>query len=159
MVFLMRRFTWSNHQPGWVCPEGLQVEEVTLRSETVSESLVWAHCISDSGVWYLSSSERPLYVLADTTWEKDPTSYVCGWYCDHRDDTRGIGSLKKNLQKHFQANDLGSLKYLGIEMARYKNGILLSLRKYELDLLSEVGMLKCRSIDSPIDVNMKMLLY
>ena len=44
-------------------------------------------------------------------------------------------------------------------MARYKNGILLSLRKYELDLLSEVGMLKCRSIDSPIDVNMKMLLY
>ena len=30
--------------------ESLQVEEVTVRFETVSESLIWALCISESGV-------------------------------------------------------------------------------------------------------------
>ena len=37
------------------------------------------------------------------------------------DNTKGIDSLKKYLQKHFQTKDLGSLKYfLGIEMAKSK---------------------------------------
>jgi len=69
------------------------------------------------------------------------------------DDTKGIDSLKK----HFQTKDLGSLKYFsGIEVAKSKKGILLSQRKYTLDLLSEAGMLGCRSIDSPMDVNRKL---
>ena len=42
-------------------------------------------------------------------------------------------------------------------MARSKKGILLSQRKYVLDLLSEAEMLGCRSIDSPMDVNTKLL--
>ena len=45
------------------------------------------------------------------------------------DDMKGIDSLKKYLQKHFQTKNVGSLKYfLGIEVARVKNkkGILLS---------------------------------
>jgi len=41
--------------------EGLQVEKVTLRFELVSESLVWALCISDSGVWSLLSKKTTLY--------------------------------------------------------------------------------------------------
>ena len=56
----------------------LQVEKVTLRSEIVSESLVWALCINDSRVWSLSCTERPLCVLTDTAREEDPASYVCG---------------------------------------------------------------------------------
>jgi hypothetical protein len=47
--------------------------------------------------------------------------------------------------------DLGGLKYfLGIEVARTKNGIYLSQQKYILDLLSETGMLKCKPVESPI---------
>jgi len=43
------------------------------------------------------------------------------------DNTKGINSLKKYLQKHFQTKNLGFLKYfLGIEVARSKKGILLS---------------------------------
>jgi len=66
-----------------VCAESLQVE-VTLRSETVTEGLVWVLCISDSGVWSLKSRERPLCVLTNTAWEEDPASCVYGWYCNHR---------------------------------------------------------------------------
>ena len=63
----------------------------------------------------------------------------------------------KYLQKH-QTKDLGSLKYfLGIEVAWSKKSILLSQRKYVLDLLSEAGMLGCKSVDFSMDVNMKLL--
>ena len=46
---------------------------------------------------------------------------------------------------------------LGIEGTRFKKDILLSQRKYILDLLSETEMLECRSIDSLMNVNTKML--
>ena len=53
-----------------------------------------------------------------------------------------------------------SLKYfLGIEVASSKKGILLSQRKYILDLLSKVRMLGCRRINSPMDMNTKLLPY
>ncbi|KAL4029610.1 hypothetical protein IC575_007830 [Cucumis melo] len=45
----------------------------------------------------------------------------------------------------FEIKDLGNLKYfLGMEVARSKEGISVSQRKYTLDLLTETGMLGCR---------------
>ena len=71
------------------------------------------------------------------------------------DDTEGIDSLKKHLQKQFQTKDLTSLKYfLGIKVARSKKGILLL---HVLDLLSETEMLEYRSIDSLMDMNKQLL--
>ena len=55
--------------------------------------------------------ERSFCVLANTRLEEDHTSCVCGWYCDHNRWHKGDQQLKKYLQKHFQINDLGSLKY------------------------------------------------
>ena len=50
--------------------------------------------------------------------------------------------------------DLGPLRYfLGIEIARSPKGIVLSQRKYVLDLLAETGMLGCRPCSTPIDRN------
>jgi len=61
------------------------------------------------------------------------------------DDTSEIERLKKNLSKEFEVKDLGQLRYfLGIEIARSPKGIVLSQRKYVLDLLNETGMLGCR---------------
>lgn len=42
---------------------------------------------------------------------------------------------------------------MGIEVARSNKGILISQRKYVLDLLQETGMLGCRPADSPMETN------
>ena len=56
------------------------------------------------------------------------------------DDEMEIKCLKGNLSREFEVKDLGQLKYfLGIEIARNPKGIVLSQRKYVLDLLSETG--------------------
>jgi hypothetical protein len=73
------------------------------------------------------------------------------------DDTLEIAQLKKNLSKEFEVKDLGQLRYfLGIEIARSPRGIVLSQRKYVLDLLNETGMLGCRKASTPIEQNHKL---
>ncbi|KAI3788025.1 hypothetical protein L2E82_00620 [Cichorium intybus] len=67
-----------------------------------------------------------------------------------------IHELKGLLSKEFKIKDLGQLKYfLGMEIARSKNGISVSQRKYTLDLLSETGMLGCKPASIPLDPGKK----
>ena len=68
-----------------------------------------------------------------------------------KNDQEEIVRLKGKLATEFEMKDLGGLKYfLRIEVARSKQGIFLSQRKYILDLLAEVGMLDCKPTDTPI---------
>ncbi len=76
------------------------------------------------------------------------------------DDSKEISSLQEQLATEFEMKNLGGLKYfLGIEVARSKQGICLSQRKYILDLLSEVGLLECKPADTPIVQNHKLGEY
>jgi len=89
----------------------------------------------------LRQAEKDYYVY---WWIHDGKRILLVVYVDDilitRDDTKGIDSLK-NLQKHIQTKALRSLKYiLGIEVVRSKKGILLSKRKYILDLLLTAKM-------------------
>jgi len=60
-----------------------------------------------------------------------------------------ISQLKEHLCRHFQTKDLGSLKYfLGIEVAQSKHGVVISQRKYTLDILQQTGMIDCKPVDS-----------
>lgn len=53
--------------------------------------------------------------------------------------------------------DLGELKYfLVIEFTRPTEGILIHQRKYALELIAKVGMLKTKPSSTPIDVNVKL---
>jgi len=70
------------------------------------------------------------------------------------DDIEEIKKLKERLGRAFEVKDFGPLRYfLGIEIARSSKGIILSQRKYVLDLLVETGILGCRPCGSPIDRN------
>jgi hypothetical protein len=70
------------------------------------------------------------------------------------DDMEEISRLQEQLATEFEMKNLGGLKYfLGIEVARTKQGISLSQRRYVLDLLSEAGLLDCKPVDTPIVQN------
>ncbi|XP_024030348.1 uncharacterized protein LOC112094217 [Morus notabilis] len=61
------------------------------------------------------------------------------------------------LSTEFEIKDLGTLRYfLGKEVARSKEGIVISQRKYILDLLNETGMLGCKPANTPMDSNKKL---
>ena len=60
-------------------------------------------------------------------------------------DSKGILSLKSFLHSQIHTKDLRMLKYfLGVEVMRSKDGILLFQRKYVLDMLSETEKLGTR---------------
>ncbi|RVX03568.1 Retrovirus-related Pol polyprotein from transposon RE1 [Vitis vinifera] len=72
-------------------------------------------------------------------------------------DMGELQKLKKYLSEEFEVKDLGNLKYfLGMEVARSRKGIVVSQRKYILDLLKETGMLGCKPIDTPMDSQKKL---
>ena len=76
------------------------------------------------------------------------------------DDVEEISRLQEQLSTEFEMKNLGGLKYfLGIEVARSRQGIFLSQRKYILDLLAEVGLLECKPADIPIVQNHKLGEY
>ena len=73
-------------------------------------------------------------------------------------DQDGIWKLKQHLFSHFQTKDLVKLKYfLGIEIAQSKSGVVMSQRKYVLDILEETAMLDCKPVDTPMDPNVKLV--
>jgi len=73
------------------------------------------------------------------------------------DDSEEILRLKRVMATEFEIKDLGTLKYfLGMEVARSKEGIVISQRKYILDLLNETGLLGCKPADTPMDSTKKM---
>ncbi|RVW26535.1 Retrovirus-related Pol polyprotein from transposon RE1 [Vitis vinifera] len=73
-------------------------------------------------------------------------------------DQNGIQKLKQHLFTHFQTKDLGKLKYfLGIEIAQSSSGVVLSQRKYALDILEETNTLDCKLVDTPMDPNVKLI--
>ncbi|RVW56445.1 Retrovirus-related Pol polyprotein from transposon RE1 [Vitis vinifera] len=72
-------------------------------------------------------------------------------------DMEELQNLKKYLSEEFEVKDLENLKYfLGMEVARSRKGIVVSQRKYILDLLKETGMLGCKPIDTPMDSQKKL---
>ncbi|KAJ9703116.1 hypothetical protein PVL29_004756 [Vitis rotundifolia] len=76
------------------------------------------------------------------------------------DDAEEISRLQEQLSIKFEMKNLGGLKYfLGIEVARSKKGIFISQRKYVLNLLMKVGLLKCKPVDMPIVQNHRLGEY
>jgi histone deacetylase 1/2 len=71
-----------------------------------------------------------------------------------------ISVLCKSLNAHFAIKDLGDLHYfLGIEVQRTHDGLLLTQEKYAHDLLTRVGMLDCKSAPTPLSASEPLSLH
>ena len=69
-------------------------------------------------------------------------------------------ALLKDLKEEFILMDLGELHYfLGIEVNKVRDGILLTQGKYASDLLNRVGMSNCKPINTPLSTSEKLYLY
>ena len=63
-----------------------------------------------------------------------------------------VNVFKKYLGACFHMKDLGNLQYfLGIEVARNSEGILLCQRKYALDIIAETGLLGLKPTSFPME--------
>jgi len=61
------------------------------------------------------------------------------------------------LKRHFVTKYMRRLKYfLRIEVAHQKHGVLLSQRKYAMDLLEEIEFLGCKPANTPMKVNVNL---
>ncbi|XP_038896371.1 uncharacterized mitochondrial protein AtMg00810-like [Benincasa hispida] len=68
-----------------------------------------------------------------------------------------ISSVKEVLKGHFKLKDLGYAKYfLGLELSRSQQGIMISQRKYCLQILEDTGFLEAKPVTTPMDPNLKL---
>ncbi|XP_070014235.1 uncharacterized mitochondrial protein AtMg00810-like [Nicotiana sylvestris] len=68
-----------------------------------------------------------------------------------------VEEAKHTLHNNFKVKDLGELRYfLGIEVMRSDQGILLNQRKYALELISSTGLAAAKPASTPIELNQKL---
>ena len=72
----------------------------------------------------------------------------------HKDATK---ALLEDLRRDFALKDLGDLHYfLGIEVKKVKDGIVLSQEKYVSDVLKRAGMMNCKVSNMPLSTSEKI---
>ena len=71
------------------------------------------------------------------------------------DDVDGISILMAKFSKQIEMGDLGSIRYLGIEVAYYPRGYLLFQSKYAANILKRVRLSDNKTIDISIMINAK----
>lgn len=67
-----------------------------------------------------------------------------------------IRRLKQALGSEFKIKDLGQLRFfLGTEVGHSSTGVFFFQRKYTFELLSKIGLLGSKPVDTPLDANVK----
>ena len=104
-------------------------------------------CEADHSVFYQHSSAGCVYLIVYVD------DIVLTWSNNH-----GISQLKQHLCHHFQTKDLCKLKYLlSIEVTQSNDGIVISQKKYAMDMMEETGLVSSKSVDTSMDPNTELL--
>jgi histone deacetylase 1/2 len=101
---------------------------------------------SDTSLFYYCRGDQVIYLLV---------------YVDDiivaSSSPQAVDALLVDLQKDFALKDLGPLHFfLGIEVKRNSQGLVLSQSRYASDILSRSGMANCKSIDTPLSSTEKL---
>ena len=110
------------------------------------EALGFTPSKSDASLFYYNKGRHTLFVLV---------------YVDDiivaSSSSEATAALLADLQKDFALKDLGDLHYfLGIEVKRGSNGMILSQEKYANDVLKRSGMNRCKPVDTPLSSSEKL---
>jgi hypothetical protein len=83
---------------------------------------------------------------------KDVTVYVLVYVDDiivASSSSKAMIALLQDLERDFALKDLRDLHYfLGIEVIKTQQGIMLNQRKYSKDLLRKAGMFNCKAVNT-----------
>jgi hypothetical protein len=73
-------------------------------------------------------------------------------------DEKLIVGCKRELTSKFEMKDLGLMHYfLGLEVWQRPSQIFLSQGKYTVEILKRFGMMDCKSMATPMTINLKLL--
>nr|GEY83027.1 hypothetical protein [Tanacetum cinerariifolium] len=68
-----------------------------------------------------------------------------------------INNIKQQLHNTFSIKDLGPLHYyLGVEFIRSEKGLVMTQRKYAIDLIEHAGLTHTKHARTPLDPNIKL---
>jgi hypothetical protein len=74
--------------------------------------------------------------------------------------TAATTALLKDLSKEFALKDLGDLDFfLGIEVHKVNDGLILNQTKYAKDILARVGMSNCTGTPTPLSSSEKITAH
>jgi hypothetical protein len=100
----------------------------------------------DTSLFFLRAKDVMVYVLA---------------YVDDiivaSSSSKVTTALLQDLERNFALKDLGDLHYfLGIEVTKTQQGIMLNQRKYSEDLLRKAGMFNCKAVNTPLSTSERL---
>lgn len=103
---------------------------------------------ADTSLFYYNKGSHSIYVLV---------------YVDDiivaSSSQAATSALLNDLQHEFALKDLGDLHYfLGIEVRRSADTLILSQERYALDVLARAGMKNCKPVDTPLPTSTKLSL-
>jgi histone deacetylase 1/2 len=104
------------------------------------EALVFIPYKADSSLFYYNKGRHAMFVLVYV----DDMIVVSSSH-------EATNALLKDLEKEFALKDLGDLHYfLGIEVKRNSDGLILSHGKYAEDIIKRVGMHHSKPVNTPM---------
>ncbi|KAH0674692.1 hypothetical protein KY284_014877 [Solanum tuberosum] len=139
--------------PGLVCKLNKSLYGLKQASRQWYEKLTaalysrgYTHSVNDYSLFYKKSNKSTVFLAV----------YVDDVILTGTDSAE-IDPLKKFLHDQFKIKDLGRLHYfLGLEVLYKSDGVLISQRKFALDLLKEFDCLHCPCSPSPLDPTVKL---